>query len=400
MDDKIVKAFETNLNSELKQIIISNSSDSNTIDKIKIRPVLLKKELFYQATEYRQTKVFHQNYTKDELLAKLPDWFEGLFKQVEFKSIAMQTNILISKKGIATVKVKKESRQAFTPILVTEHDRQKQYILQEGTPVPFMVDLGIMSVEGKIIRSKYDKYKQINRYLEFIEDVLPNFNKDEEVRIVDFGCGKSYLTFAMYYYLKEMMGYKIRVTGLDLKEDVIKTCTDLKERYGYDKLEFLQGDIAEYNGCDHVDMVVTLHACDTATDFALYKATKWGAKVILSVPCCQHEFNKQLTCTPLQSIIKYGLIKERMASLMTDSMRANLLELLAYKVQLLEFIDMEHTPKNILIRAVKKTKPLSKAEQQNLLQTITEAMQFLHVTPTFYQLIKKDMLKESLKLEQ
>jgi SAM-dependent methyltransferase len=391
MDDKIVKAFEANLNGELKQIIICNSSDSNTIEKIKIRPVLLKKELLYQATEYRQTKVFHQNYTTDELLGKLSEWFEGLFKQVEIKSIATQTNILVSKKGVATVKVKKESGQTLAPILITEHDRQKQYILQEGTAIPFMVDLGIMSVDGKIIRSKYDKYKQINRYLEFIEDILPNFDKDKEVRIVDFGCGKSYLTFAMYYYLHEMMGYKIRVTGLDLKEDVIKTCTNLKHRYGYDKLEFLQGDIADYNGCDHVDMVVTLHACDTATDYALYKATNWGAKVILSVPCCQHEFNQNLSCEALQPMIKYGLIKERMASLMTDSMRANLLELLDYKVQILEFIDMEHTPKNILIRAVKKSKPLTKTEQSKLLQTITDTMQFLHVTPTFYQLIKDNI---------
>ena len=244
MDEKIYKAFETNCNEELKQIIISNSTDAQLITKIKIRPILLKKELLYQVTEYRGTKVFHQNYTKEQLLNNLDQWFEGLFKQVEIKSLLAQTNILISKKQVATVKVKKE--QVMQPITISEHDRKKQYILQEGTPIPFMLDLGIMSPEGKIIRSKYDKYKQINRFLEFIEDILPNLKKEKEIRIIDFGCGKSYLTFAMYYYLHEMMGYDIQITGLDLKDDVIRSCNELKERYGYQKLQFLHGNIADY----------------------------------------------------------------------------------------------------------------------------------------------------------
>lgn len=388
MDDKIYQVFENNLNEELKQIIISNSTDAKVIDKIKIRPVLIKKSLNYQATEYRQTKVYHQNYTKEEILSKLPDWFEGLFKQVEMKSLSAQTNILISKKGAVTVKVKKQATQV-TPIILGEHDRKKQYILQEDVPVPFMIDLGIMSIEGKIIRSKYDKYKQINRYLEFIEDILPNFDKDKEIRIVDFGCGKSYLTFAMYYYLHEMMGYEIRVTGLDLKEDVIRTCNELKTRYGYEKLEFLHGDIADYNDCNYVDMVVSLHACDTATDYALCKAITWGAKVILSVPCCQHEINKQISNDTLQPILKYGLIKEKMSSFITDSLRANLLEIMGYRVQILEFIDMEHTPKNILIRAVKKQKPTKDTEYEKQLQTFSDTIKFFNVSPTLYQLLNR-----------
>ncbi len=388
MDEKIYKAFETNCNEELKQIIISNSTDAQLITKIKIRPILLKKELLYQVTEYRGTKVFHQNYTKEQLLNNLDQWFEGLFKQVEIKSLLAQTNILISKKQVATVKVKKE--QVMQPITISEHDRKKQYILQEGTPIPFMLDLGIMSPEGKIIRSKYDKYKQINRFLEFIEDILPNLKKEKEIRIIDFGCGKSYLTFAMYYYLHEMMGYDIQITGLDLKDDVIRSCNELKERYGYQKLQFLHGNIADYEGCNQVDMVVTLHACDTATDYALYKANKWGAKVILSVPCCQHEFNQQIQCDELESILKYGLIKERMSALFTDSLRANILEMLGYKVQILEFIDMEHTPKNILLRAVKKSNQVSEAKNEKAAANVKKCLDYLHVKSTFYELVNRE----------
>ncbi len=388
MDEKIYKAFEANCNGELKQIIISNSTDAQLITKIKIRPILIKKELLFQVTEYRGTKVFHQNYTKEQLLDNLDQWFEGLFKQVEIKSLTAQTNILISKKQIATVKVKKQ--QVIQPITISEHDRKKQYILQEGTPIPFMQDLGIMSAEGKVIRSKYDKYKQINRFLEFIEDILPNLKKDKEIKIIDFGCGKSYLTFAMYYYLHEMMGYNIQITGLDLKDDVIRTCNELKDRYGYEKLQFLHGNIADYEGCNQVDMVVTLHACDTATDYALYKAHKWGAKVILSVPCCQHEFNKQIQCDELESILKYGLIKERMSALITDSLRANILEMLGYKVQILEFIDMEHTPKNILLRAVKKSNQKSEAKSEKAAFKVKECLDYLHVKSTFYELVNRE----------
>lgn len=388
MDEKIYKAFETNCNGELKQIVISNSTDAQLITKVKIRPVLLKKELLFQVTEYRGTKVYHQNYTKEQLLDNLDQWFEGLFKQVEIKSLSAQTNILISKKQVATVKVKKE--QVMQPITISEHDRKKQYILQEGTSIPFMQDLGIMSPEGKIIRSKYDKYKQINRFLEFIEDILPNLKKEKEIKIIDFGCGKSYLTFAMYYYLHEMMGYNIQVTGLDLKDDVIRTCNELKDRYGYEKLQFLHGNIADYDGCNQVDMVVTLHACDTATDYALYKAHKWGAKVILSVPCCQHEFNQQIQCDDLESILKYGLIKERMSALITDSLRANILEMLGYKVQILEFIDMEHTPKNILLRAVKKSNKASEVKNEKAKVKVKECLDYLHVRSTFYELVNRE----------
>ena len=207
--------------------------------------------------------------------------------------------------------------------------------------------------EGKIVHSRYDKFRQMNRFLEFIEDIVPELPKDRESVIIDFGCGKSYLTFAMYYYLKELKKYDVHIIGLDLKEDVIRKCNGLAEKYGYEKLHFLCGDIAEYEGVQKVDMVVTLHACDKATDYALAKAVEWDAQVILSVPCCQHELNDQIQNKLLSPVLKYGLLKERMSALLTDGIRAELLESKGYSTQILEFIDMEHTPKNLLIRAVK-----------------------------------------------
>ena len=220
--------------------------------------------------------------------------------------------------------------------------------------MPFLVDLGVMTAEGRVVHARYDKFRQINRFLEFIEDILPALPRDRELTILDFGCGKSYLTFAVYYYLRECWGLDVRIIGLDLKRDVIRRCSELGRKYGYEKLTFLEGDIAGYEGCSQVDMVVTLHACDTATDHALYKAVKWNAKVILSVPCCQHELNAQIQNDVLAPVLKYGLLKERIAALVTDGLRAELLEQQGYDTQILEFIDMEHTPKNILIRAVKR----------------------------------------------
>lgn len=220
----------------------------------------------------------------------------------------------------------------------------------------FMIDLGVMGQDGKIIRTRYDKFRQINRFLEYIEDILPKLDKERELTIIDFGCGKSYLTFAMYYYLKELKGYNIRIIGLDLKADVIEHCNELRTRYGYDKLDFYVGDIATYKDVDKVDMVVTLHACDTATDYALAKAVKWGADVILSVPCCQHEANRTIKSDILSPVMDYGILKERMAAIVTDAARAKLLTANGYDTQILEFIDMEHTPKNLLIRAVKSSK--------------------------------------------
>ncbi|MDF2539510.1 MAG: hypothetical protein K0S76_2531 [Herbinix sp.] len=401
MDANITKVFENMVNIDFRSAVISNSKDKNKICKIKIRPVLIKGELLFQLSEYVGNQIFHSNLSKELLLEKLPEWFEGLFHQAEINSKAKQVILLISKKGKATIKYKDmseiiETHNEKTGTETTSelflHNKKKNYILEEGMVHPFLYDLGIMTKDGAVVKSKMDKFKQINRYLEYIEDVLPYLAKDRELTILDFGCGKSYLTFAMYYYLKEIKGYRINIIGLDLKQDVIQKCNALSIKYGYDKLKFLHGDIASYDGNQAVDMVVTLHACDTATDHALFKAVSWGAKVILSVPCCQHELNIQIHSDTLEPLFKYGIIKERMSALITDALRAELLESMGYRVQLLEFIDMEHTPKNILIRAVKRdsitVEPKAKEEK------LKECMEFLGVSPCLYHLLQKETVKE------
>lgn len=265
------------------------------------------------------------------------------------------------------------------------HDRSKRYILREGEPVDFLVSLGVQTPQGRIVKAKYDKFRQINRYLEFIEDILEKLPADRTIRIVDFGCGKSYLTFGMYYYLNRLQGRDIRVTGLDLKADVIDRCGQLAKELHYDGLCFRQGDISDYQGGEKVDMVVSLHACDKATDYALEKAVKWGADVILAVPCCQHELNRQIRCEELGPVLKYGLIKERIAALVTDALRAGLLEQSGYDTQILEFIDMEHTPKNILIRAVYQGQN-PKQNKRNA-EKLKELLQFWTVNPTLVKLL-------------
>ena len=244
--------------------------------------------------------------------------------------------------------------------------------------------------EGRVVKSKYHKFKQINRYLEFIEDILPALQKEDTIRIVDFGCGKSYLTFALYYYLKIIQNKNIDIIGLDLKKDVIEDCSRLKDKLGYQGLTFIKGDIKDYENGDKIDMVVSLHACDTATDYAIAKAVSWGAKVIMAVPCCQHELNRQIVCAPLQEILKYGVVKERISALITDAYRADCLEKMGYEAQILEFIDLEHTPKNLLIRAVRKEKKISpKKNSKEYSGSLEELEQYLHIHPLLGQLLNE-----------
>ena len=354
---KTIREFlEEQINEQLIQAVVSGRRTGEGPSKVKLRPVELKGQIFYQASMTEGTKVYHKNFTREEMIAYLEHAMEE-FRQLQATGRSQDGSILISKKGKATIKTKQHGPAQNEKIKIAPHNRVKQYILREGTAAPFLVDLGVMTKDGKIVASRYDKFRQINRFLEFIRDILPKLPKDREITILDFGCGKYYLTFAMYYYLRELEGFDVNIIGLDLKEDVIRHCSELARSYGYDKLHFYQGDIAGYEGVSSVDMVVTLHACDTATDFALAKAVEWGAQVILSVPCCQHELNKQMENEILKPVLKYGLIKERIAALVTDALRAGRLEEAGYQVQILEFIDMEHTPKNILIRAVKTGKP-------------------------------------------
>ena len=381
--------FTDCLNETLIRVILSNPSSKDGVIKICARPMLKNKSLLFQIEEYTKTQVFHKNLTAGDassyLTGKLSS--DTSSQTASFKNALVETksftaNVLVSKKGTITIKKKMNASPKQTKISLS-HNRKKKYILEEGIPVPFLIDLGVMTQNGNIINAHYDKFRQINRFLEYIEDILPSLPTDRELRILDFGCGKSYLTFAIYYYLKVLKGYPVRITGLDLKEDVIRHCNELAVKYGYDKLEFLCGDIAYYDGCSQVDMVVTLHACDTATDYALAKAVGWGAKVILSVPCCQHELNKQMKNDLLSPVLHYGILKERMAALMTDGLRAQILEANGYRTQILEFIDMAHTPKNLLIRAVYNGHCADNKAQ------IDELLAAFDVNPTLYRLLCK-----------
>ena len=380
--ERLKNILDEQLTAELANIIISNPRRAALAQKIKIRPVLLKDELNFQITEYKGKQVFHENLKKEEAIDYIINQMENFFGQMVLESNFKTVNMLVSKKGTVTIKQKAQKNEIKQKEL--SHNRKKRYILEEGAAVPFLVDLGVQTKEGKIVNSRYDKFRQINRFLEFIQDIVENLPKGREITIVDFGCGKSYLTFAMYHYLKVMKGFDIRVIGLDLKEDVIAYCNELKEKYEYDKMSFTTGDIASYTGVDAVDMVVTLHACDTATDYALEKAVKWGASVILSVPCCQHQLNYQMKNDELAAVLKYGLLKERIAALVTDGLRAEMLEQCGYDTQVLEFIDMEHTPKNILIRAVKKNK-----DRKVSFEKYDKCCQTLGVDPMIGRLLKK-----------
>ena len=352
----ITQLLDICISDKLIDMVISgqkNKSEDKAV-KVRIRPVILKNEIEYQVSEFVGRKVLHSNHGAADVKKKIIDYMTEDFKQAQINMTDAAATILSSKSKTLTCKYKKAGQLKVQRDL--SHNRTKKYIIQEGKPVAFMIDLGVMGQDGKIIRTRYDKFRQINRFLEYIEDILPKLDKERELTIIDFGCGKSYLTFAMYYYLKELKGYNIRIIGLDLKADVIEHCNELRTRYGYDKLDFYVGDIATYKDVDKVDMVVTLHACDTATDYALAKAVKWGAEVILSVPCCQHEANRTIKSDILSPVMDYGILKERMAAIVTDAARAKLLTANGYDTQILEFIDMEHTHKNLLIRAVKSSK--------------------------------------------
>ena len=359
--------------------------------------MLLKGQLKFQAKVFRGTQAFHENMSREEAAARICGWMEDTFCQMQMSGAGGDVTALVSKKGRVTVKEKRRpgsggSEASCVNKANLEHNRKKAYLLEEGTPVPFLADLGVMTAEGRVVRARYDKFRQINRFLEFIEDILPALPRDRELTILDFGCGKSYLTFAIYYYLKERRGLDVRIIGLDLKKDVIRKCSELSRKYGYEKLTFLQGDIAGYEGCSQGDMVVTLHPCDTATDYALYKAVKWNAKVILSVPCCQHELNGQIENETLAPVLGYGLLKERFAALMTDGLRARLLEGQGYDTQILEFIDMEHTPKNILIRAVKRpgTEEAEEEKRRQCMEEYERCASAIHADLTLARLLSAE----------
>lgn len=350
--------------------------------KVAIRPIILKqKKNIYQCSFHYKAKVIHQNMTSVEVVELITSNLENTYKQGIFSTQDFEFHVLINKHNEMTV-LREASKGVKT---LPMHNRKKNYVLEEGTPVPFLIDLGIMTAEGKVIAKKYDKFKQINRFLEMVRDVVDHLPQGRRLKIIDFGCGKAYLTFALYHYLHHAEQREIALLGLDLKQDVIQHCQALADRLGYDHLTFAVGDISQHEMSGKVDMVIALHACDTATDAALEKAVHWDAKVILCVPCCQHELLSQVNNDELESLLRYGILKERFAALATDAARAEILTMLGYEVQILEFIDLEHTPKNLLIRAVKNLeKGMSKRAEQAKKRYL-KLSQALQIAPSLWR---------------
>ena len=336
----------------------------------------------YQCEQYTATQVFHRNLREEELAVYLQEQIGPSFTQVHAWDETWEYALRISKKGKLLYN-RTRTRKA-PPVRMT-HNRKKQYLLEEGTVIPPLVDMGVFTSEGKIVRSHYDKYRQINRFVEILEDELERLDLTKTLRILDFGCGKFYLTFIVYYYLVCVRKLKVDMTGLDLKEDVIRNCNAAAARYGYEGLHFELGNINGYSCDTPVDIVMTLHACDTATDYALYNALQWQAGLILSVPCCQHELNRQIHTDDFSALTRYGIIKERMAALMTDALRANLLICAGYDTSVLEFVDLSHTPKNLLIRAVRTN--VSDKKKQQAMSEIQNIMKEFSVRPTLYALL-------------
>lgn len=365
-----------------KTVISKPASKSSLCKKI----VIENKGDYYQASKYTEKQVFHENLSVQQTIDLCSAMLEKDFKQLNGFSKSHEYMVMISKKGKASFKTKQISKDLTQTS--TQHNRQKNYLIKEGTVVPPLVDMGIFTKEGKVVQSMYDKFKQINRFIEIIDDSVKELKQDT-VNIIDFGCGKSYLTFIVYYYFTELRSQKVNIVGLDLKEDVIKKCNAAAKRYGYHSLNFKLGDINGYSSDFRPDIVMTLHACDTATDYALYNAVRWNTKMIFSVPCCQHELNEQIKSENLSLFTNYGIIQERFAALTTDAIRGNLLECCGYKTQLLEFVDLSHTPKNILIRAVKKQRNSEKVKEKYL-QQVKAVMSEFNLSPTLYNLLSED----------
>ena len=376
LKDCIIKITEGDI---VKLVISKPSAKSNEFIKI----VIEKKSKNYQISKYTKTQVFHENAEKEALAERVFALTDCSFRQINAWDSNLEHMVMISKKGDASYKRKALSEAA--PTVSENHNRSKNYILEAKPDILPLVDMGVFTKEGKVVSSMYDKYKQINRYLEIIDDAIKDL-KSESVNIIDFGCGKSYLTFIVYYYLTYIKGIKANIIGLDLKKDVIEKCNEAAKRYNYENLRFELGDINGYKAPFSVDIVMTLHACDTATDFALFNAISWNAKMIFSVPCCQHELNSQIETDDFSILTRYGIIKERFSALATDAIRANLLEYSGYKTNLLEFTDFSHTPKNILIRAVKRSST-TKEHKEKMLSEVNNLIKEFNFSPTLYKLL-------------
>lgn len=358
---------------QLISAVFSSPLDRNSVSKISIRPVTLKGKHHFQITEFRGAQTFHRNVTALECFSLIEE------KVLQFKQTVLFTqeadfHVLTNKKGLSTLLKKPPSHK----LKQQTHNRIKSYVIEEGEDVPFLQKLGVMDLKGRVLPKMSHKFRQINRFLEIISDVAVHLDPNRQIQIVDFGCGKAYLTFALYHLLKIKRGMNVRIIGLDLKKQVIQDCQKLALDLQYDSLQFSLGDISQYESKTPVDMVVSLHACDTATDAALIKAIGWNAGIILCVPCCQHELYKQVESEDLQPLLKHGILKERFASLATDAARAQVLEIAGYQTQVMEFIDLEHTPKNLLIRAIRRERPV---DTKSLSEAYSRFKQALSIRP-------------------
>lgn len=375
----------------LQKIVISRPRQKPAACK---RVVLERKQNGYLAAQYTQKQVFHQTVEHTQLEAFCLKLLQEQFSQLNAWDDSREYTLLASKKGKLTLR-SVEQPCAQLHRAEAAHNRTKNYIIPEHTIVPPLVDMGIFTQEGKVVRTMYDKFKQINRFIEMVDDAVKK-QRFARLNIIDFGCGKSYLTFILYYYFTEIAKIPVQMVGLDLKADVIQKCNEAARRYGYDGLRFELGDINGYQ-CDFdVDMVISLHACDTATDYALFNAVAWGAKLIFSVPCCQHELNGQISGEALPLLTRYGIVQERFAALATDAIRGGLLEACGYKTQLLEFVDLAHTPKNILIRAVRKSG--SAAAKSKALAEVRGLMETFGLHPALYRLLSENAEQTGLRL--
>jgi len=338
--------MEIKLPSDIVKGILSGKKNNSQYNKAKIQRIKKDDKTFIQISLFTDKQVFHKNYDDYEIEAVIINLLENNFNNMELFTNEYVYGYRITSKGKLLTNKRKNSES----IVEISHNKTKQYILTEGMIIPPLIDLGVMTTDGRVVKAKYDKFKQVNRFLEIIDD---NIKNETKLKIIDFGCGKSYLTFILYFYLVEIKNIDCEIIGLDLKEDVIDYCNNVAQKYGYhSKLKFIKGDISNFEESSNIDMIITLHACDTATDYALYHAIRMKCKYIFSVPCCQHEVNQQLETSFLHVINKFGILKERFSALLTDSIRANILQYCGYKTQVMEFVDLENSPKNLLIRAV------------------------------------------------
>lgn len=374
-----------NSDSLIRIVFADKRRKSIEYKKVTMRPVSIKGEYMYQAEFHYDKKVTHRNISCFEGVSFAEKLIDEDFKQINILTETEDIQILAAKpdRPRITRSAAAHKKQSL------QHDKQKQYVLQDGNPVDFLVELGVMTPDGKVKKQHYGKFRQINRFLEIADNCFEDLPAEGTLRIIDFGCGKSYLTFALYYYLKKLQNRDVEIIGLDLKDDVIRFCNDVASRLGYDELAFLTGDIADYkaderpDGRPAADMVVTLHACDTATDYALINATRWGSSVILSVPCCQHELFSQITEPVNNPMLKHGIIKGKFTELLTDALRGLKLEAAGYDVNMIEFTSLEHTSKNIMIKAIRTAKAGKDTAAMKKASSEYDALKkFYNVNPT------------------